>query len=67
MLPFFWATFGNFSQVVVVKKGELDLQRPIVFNLNISSMIHGNIPQKIPTIHRHHQTLVLGQRQALKG
>jgi hypothetical protein len=67
MLPFFWETFGNFGQVVEVEKGELDLQRPIVFKLKISSMIHGHLPQKVPTIHHHHQTLVLGRRQALKG
>jgi hypothetical protein len=31
MSPLFWATFGTFRQVIELEKGELGLQRPIVF------------------------------------
>jgi hypothetical protein len=38
--PFFWAMFGTFGQVVELEKGALGLQRTIVFNQILSSMIH---------------------------
>jgi hypothetical protein len=50
--PLFWATFGTFGQVVELEKGALGLQRPIVFNQSLSSMIHGPLPQKVPSVHQ---------------
>jgi hypothetical protein len=46
MSPFFWITFGTFGQVFELEKGTLSLQRPIVFNQNLSFMIHGPLPLK---------------------
>ena len=44
--PSFWATFGNFGQVVELEKERIGLQRPIVFNKDVYSLIHGHIPSK---------------------
>jgi hypothetical protein len=46
MSPSFWETFGTFDQFVDLEKGNLGLQRPIVFKQIISSMIHGTLPSK---------------------
>jgi hypothetical protein len=44
--PSFWATFGTFGQVVELDKERIGLERPIVFNQDISSLIHGPLPSK---------------------
>jgi hypothetical protein len=43
---FFWAMFGTFGQVAELEKGNLGLQRPIIFKQILSSTIHGPLSSK---------------------
>ena len=44
--PSFGAMFVTFGQVVEEEKERIGLQRPIVFNQDVSSTIHGPLPSK---------------------
>jgi hypothetical protein len=44
--PSFGAMFVTFGQVVEEEKERIGLQRPIVFNKDVYSLIHGPLPSK---------------------